>query len=532
MSFQKKIHLISYLLLLSYLILGIVIYDDYGISWDEYFHRISGFVSLNFFRELFGLDIYPGLEHSTDFFKEDTKLYGVLFDLPMAYLEKKLSLTDSQEFYYLRHFSNFFIFYLSSIFFYLILRKRFTSLLSLIGLLFWILSPRIFADSFYNLKDSVFLSFFVISLYFAIRFLDYPSYKNALLSSITCAFSIGVKILGIIAPFIVIVFFILQFLDNKKFFNKYILIFVFFILFLGGFTILFWPYLWSDPLINFIKAIKHFSSQPWPGTVFYLGDYVSAQNLPWHYPIVWILISTPIIYLIFFLLGSFLITLRLIKRFMSLSLDRKSNDLWRGNNEKMDVIFFLIFYFTLFLVITLNSTLYGGWRHLYFIYPCLIFISIKGLEYIFRLFSLKYLFFLLVPFLFYNFFWMYNNHPYQFLYFNKLATNKPQNLFELDYWGVSNRSVLNYIIENNKTKISKIYVYSKSPYALSTLLDKENREKVKFVKNLNEADFLVTNHYYQIGNPIEINNELKSRYKLLKEFNLDGMTFNSIYKVN
>ena len=91
MSFQKKIHLISYLLLLSYLILGIVIYDDYGISWDEYFHRISGFVSLNFFRELFGLDIYPGLEHSTDFFKEDTKLYGVLFDLPMAYLEKKLS---------------------------------------------------------------------------------------------------------------------------------------------------------------------------------------------------------------------------------------------------------------------------------------------------------------------------------------------------------------------------------------------------------------------------------------------------------
>ena len=32
---------------------GIMIYDDYGISWDEYFHRISGFVSLNYFRELF-----------------------------------------------------------------------------------------------------------------------------------------------------------------------------------------------------------------------------------------------------------------------------------------------------------------------------------------------------------------------------------------------------------------------------------------------------------------------------------------------
>ena len=29
---------------------------------------------------------------------------------------------------------------------------------------------------------------------------------------------------------------------------------------------------------------------------------------------------------------------------------------------------FLIFYFTIFLVIKMNSTLYGGWRHLYFLY--------------------------------------------------------------------------------------------------------------------------------------------------------------------
>ena len=532
MNFQKKIYLISYLLLFIYLILGIFIYDDYGISWDEHFHRISGFVSLNFFRDLFGFDIYPGLEHKTEFFKEDTKLYGILFDLPMAYLEKKFSLNDSQEFYYLRHFSNFFIFYISSIFFYLILIRRFNVLLSLIGLLFLILSPRIFADSFYNLKDSVFLSFFIISLYFSIRFIDHPSYKNALLSALTCSLSVGIKILGIISPFIVIVFFFLQFIDSKIFLKKNISILAFFILLFISFTILFWPYLWSDPLSNFIKAIIHFSSQPWPGTVFYLGNYISAQNLPWHYPIVWILISTPIIYLVFFLIGSFFVLKRLVKRFLNLSLDKTYNDLWRGKKERMDVIFFLIFYFTLFLIIILNSTLYGGWRHLYFIYPCLIFISIKGIEYILMLFKTKYLLFLLIPFLLSNSFWMYKNHPYQFLFFNKLATNKPQNLFELDYWGLSNITVLNYIIENNENYTSNIYVFSKSPYALSTyLLDKDKRERVKFVKNVSDADFLVTNHYYQKGNPIDIDNNLKNKYKLLKEFTLDGMTFNSIYKI-
>ena len=148
------------------------------------------------------------------------------------------------------------------------------------------------------------------------------------------------------------------------------------------------------------------------------------------------------------------------------------------------------------------------------------------------LFKTKYLLFLLIPFLLFNSFWMYKNHPYQFLFFNKLATNKPQNLFELDYWGVSNITVLNYIIENNENYTSNIYEFSKSPYALSTyLLDKDKRERVKFVKNVSDADFLVTNHYYQKGNPIEIDNNLKSKYKLLKEFTLDGMTFNSIYKI-
>jgi len=127
---------------------------------------------------------------------------------------------------------------------------------------------------------------------------------------------------------------------------------------------------------------------------------------------------------------------------------------------------------------------------------------------------------------------MYKNHPYQFLYFNKLATKNPQNLFEVDYWGLSNRQALNYIVDHNQNMISKIYVFSKSPYALSTfLLDKSNRERLLFVDNLNEADFLVTNHYYQSGNPLIINSKLKKKYKLLKEFTLDGMTFNSIYKL-
>ena len=126
------------------------------------------------------------------------------------------------------------------------------------------------------------------------------------------------------------------------------------------------------------------SSYTWRGSVFYMGEYISAMNLPWHYPIVWISITTPILYLLLFALGSALVFLRLLNRFFELGPENKINDLWKSKKELIDLIMLLIFYFTLFLVIKINSTLYGGWRHLYFIYPCLIFISISGLEFILR----------------------------------------------------------------------------------------------------------------------------------------------------
>ena len=180
MKYQNYTNLFVIFIFFTFFITGILIYDDYGISWDEYYNRINGFVALNSIRKLFSLNvIYPNLVHSTESFTEGAKMYGVLFDLPMAFIEEKLQVDDSKNYFLFRHFFNFLIFFISSIFFYLLLNKRFSKKLSVIGLLFLILSPRIFAENFYNLKDIVFLSFFIIALYFAINFLDHSSYKNA-----------------------------------------------------------------------------------------------------------------------------------------------------------------------------------------------------------------------------------------------------------------------------------------------------------------------------------------------------------------
>ena len=64
------------------------------------------------------------------------------------------------------------------------------------------------------------------------------------------------------------------------------------------------------------------------------------------------------------------------------------------------------------------------------------------------------------------------------------------------------------------------------------MTDKDDRKRIKFTKDIDDANFLVTNHYYQKGNPLTINEELKREYKLLKEFKVDNMIINSVYKIN
>lgn len=96
---------------------------------------------------------------------------------------------------------------------------------------------------------------------------------------------------------------------------------------------------------------------------------------------------------------------------------------------------------SIFTVILLDSTLYNGWRHLYFVYPIILLISLKGLY----LIDLKYLkknrliIIFVTLFLTHITFVMVKDHPHQNVYFNFFAGKNIETKFELDYWGLSNK---------------------------------------------------------------------------------------------
>ena len=245
----------------------------------------------------------------------------------------------------------------------------------------------------------------------------------------------------------------------------------------------FWPYLWQDPLGNFITIFKSLSNFDENIYNFYLGQYISAKNLPWHYPIVWIFISTPPFYTILFIVGFVFMILRFMRRVFKIEENDYYNNFWKGKKELQDLIFFFSFIIPLFLVIALNSTLYNGWRHLYFIYPSFLMMSLLGLHIIKILFFKKnknllliLSFLLLLP----TITWMFKYHPYQNVYFNILAGKDFNNKFELDYWGLSNVNALKYIAENGDGDINVSRVGLSDLHLSKAFLSKKYRNKFAF----------------------------------------------------
>ena len=162
---KKNIYV--YLVFLSILIAGLLIYPDYGFDTDEKFQRSNGFFWLYYVSDFFGLEqLSSAAKAKLDSIQgftlspvEHFNKYGVIFDLPAAFFEIILKINQPVDYYQFRHLMVFLFFFVGLIFFYKILKNRFKNQwICIFGLLLLIFTPRLFGNSFFNVKDIVFLS--------------------------------------------------------------------------------------------------------------------------------------------------------------------------------------------------------------------------------------------------------------------------------------------------------------------------------------------------------------------------------------
>ena len=477
----KSFIIISFFI--SIFTIGIFSVKDYGTTSDEYTHRFNGFANLNYIGEKFFPDLtekYKGEKKYPKLSEYNLRFYGgAAIHAPMAFLEIAFGIKDKKDVFLFKHYIYFLIFFLSLISFFQLAQGRFSNWkLSLLGVLILFLSPRIFANSFYNNLDIPFMCFLIFSMNYGMHLFQSPNIKNAVLFSAFSAIAIDIRIMGIIVPFLTfssIFFYLALKRENLKNYRLPILVSFFLMPF---FIILFFPSLWEDPINNFISTFFYLANIPTAQIYnLYFGEVIENIKVPWHYIPIWILITTPIFYLILFFIGTIKIALNTIL-FSS------------GKNLQVilqDLFFLLIVILSLTSVIVLNSSLYNGWRHMYFVYPSIVMISLTGIQFFFKILKNKYIFvifqFTIIFSLMSNAYWMIKNHPHQYVYFNKLPGNNIQNKFDVDYYAASYKENLDYLLRVEKK--DKLYVWNSSrKFACFVIKGGNNRNRCVFIRVL------------------------------------------------
>ena len=535
MYFNKKIDkffFLYFLFFLIFLLIGLNSFKDYGVSIDENYHYTNGLHYYSFFKGLFfnGSE-YLTIEELKDSFKYHHFKDPAIFDFIIAFIIDLFELKNLEVIFFLRHLAIFLIFFIGTFYFFLILKEYFSNnYLVLFGLLFLILSPRIFANSFYNNKDLIFLSVSCIFFYYSIKFFVKPSYVNALLFGIFSSLAFDIRIMAIIYIFAFYVMFFLYYVDEKINFIKNLKFFLSAIFFSIIFNYIFWPYLWIDPINNLIDFFTVIRGETPAMQNFYLGNYIFSKNIPWHYEIVWISITSPISILMFFTIGYFLKMSRISKNLIEV--ENRHHKFWY--NKKQFISFYFFCALTLTFVIKLKfGVMYGGWRQIYYLYPLIIFFGLMGIEYLIKKFNKKIvsimIFILMTVELIYLASWSFKNHPFQFVYFNPIFKSQTKNKFDLDYWGMSNKFILQKILKMNKNQPFKVATISFTNLNDSLrVLPSNEREKISIVYSVNQADYVI-NNYMKKWSSTDGEENLANDFKVVYNLIIDENIINTVY---
>jgi hypothetical protein len=463
-----------------FIILGYAIYKDYGVTPDEPIDYIRGQVNYN---RLMGGSL-------ATFQKKCDKLQNTCYYPPFfsMVLYASVPTGDTQSIYLHRHQLTFAVFVFSAFVFFLIGKKIFKDWkIGLLGSLFLIISPRIFSNSFYNPKDIPFLSAYIIAIFTMLLFIEKKNLYIAILHGITTAIATSIRTPGLIIIPITFLFYLtdlilakeplnLKNLRSSKYF-KAVLLGVAFLAVAISLMILFFPLLYTDPVGNLIKSFNIMKKYPWIGDQLFLGKDIRS-HIPWYYSIVWFSISSPIFYLILFIVGLTTLIYKTVKTRVLTHLQANRDLYVAATCGILPII----------IVIVMKSTLYNDNRQMYFCYPMLLLISLYGFKV--GLDKLKQISIhwqiwagaILVLGLAYPVYFMVRNHPNEQAYFNLLAGTKMSDIekrFTVDAWGLSVKQGLDFIVQTNADQKIRVDLLDASEYA-TDILPKSDQDRLFF----------------------------------------------------
>lgn len=293
-----------------------------------------------------------------------------------------------------------------------------------IGPILLFFTPRFFGDLPSNVKDPVFATYYLLALLVLILLPKIPKRWFKILAlgfsfGLAAAYrTIGYSLIPLYLTIAIIDTWPLNRSKLRQFFSMLIDLvpIIALMIVIHGIQM---PFVMADPLHNLLRLMAIARAFPWQGSMLYLGKFVEAGKLPWHYFPVWLFVITPVFIFIFGIISH----------------------LYIRQNRSVKVMI-ASFWLNIFLFYLIKPIIYDGIRHLLFILVILTVMAAMGWILMWnqaKKIQRVILFILLcLNCLSLGIQYMLL-HPYEYTYFNVITGFLPgaSIKFETDYWGTS-----------------------------------------------------------------------------------------------
>lgn len=362
LKYSTRLLLSAALVFSVFLAVGLATLSDYGISWDSAIHFIRGQAYLYYFstgktdyRDLatdqnFRRSYYQTDAPSANFFLESDSghppLSDVLSSIFNSIFYQKLGILGDVEGYHL------FIVFTSAVLVALVFywaAREYGWFAGSLATLAMALYPIFFGESHFNIKDPAETAFFSLTLFSFYQGIKNDSRRWVLASAIFCGLALGTKFNILFLPLIIFPWLVIRL---PKLSAKTILFLFLCPLIVLGIVFLGWPYLWRDPLVNFLNILNYYGK---------IGSTpLAGFNL---YPIKTIFYTTPSITLFFFLIGVLSCLF-----------------LFRREKQKTSFLFLIWFLIPVLRVSLPGASIYGGTRQIMEFIPAMALLAGVGAE--------------------------------------------------------------------------------------------------------------------------------------------------------
>ena len=312
-------------------------------------------------------------------------------------------------------------------------------------------APELYIQKYFTLFLRLRAVFFLLSSFFflfhkSFRSLHPSAFTRSVYPSVFLGFTSSLRVLGPFAGLIV------AYYALRKHGRKSIPTLIAYAVTAIIVMYLTWPYLWTNPLGNFIASIKTMSLYPWSGQVLFNGQQFASTELPASYlPVLLGLQLTEPLWALT-LIGVVVAGIRL--------------------REKRELIELSILWLILplFGFIVMRTALYDNFRQVFFILPPLFWLAGIAIEQVKRpAFQMALIVLAALPGIVDGI----RLHPYEYIYYNRFigGVDGAQGRFELDYWGASYREAAEFV---NTTAPANATVWIEGPSQLFELYARED----------------------------------------------------------